>query len=873
LSTIQLTAAATTTAPAVTPPRRAAGLLVAPKGHMLPCFGLLTFLLVLDVAALVIPFYITRFSDNPWGGPDRMEFLARAMASALAFGFVAAVAADRRNHSGWWFLLGHAGFPLAIVAAFLGWDQPTARPKGPFDPTGPTGAMAAVIAAGFLGTCLTLFLTRKAREAPAPLDPKMGRICRLMSRWGNIWFGMTMMFAIGVAVATGTFLENRYGAKGAQYLVYRSPWFGAIFFAGGVAMLCATFRKYPFRLEQAGWLTVHTGLALVVIGGMSSFLSSVEGDVTIREGEARDTFEVTTQTRLGIDLVAIRANGTRSMRPVLRAVADFDVNPTRTEPERVYEVPTNDGEAPLRIVVDRYFAMGEPYSRWSDDGPRERLAVELGLTTGMGRSGSTETIRLDEEADASATLPFGKDGFGIALFRATPKMLAALVRPEKGPDHGRIVVKDAQGTTVLTLPVTPPSVERTDGAPATLETKGAIAADGLEVRLVAYYDNMRPGRMRRGPVDASPGNPQNPAVTVEITGPKGTDRHVALAYLDDHAAIAGATENPVYGYRASYEVEPRIDLAGPQLLLAEVDGRLSWVFASTSGERTTGEVVAGEDLALPVPAFRIRPAAVYRHLRVDDGFEFKGFKAENQVIRLSISAADGTAAAPIWLKLGSSRRTFALGDRTFAISWAPTMRPLGFSLKLNDFHRDFYPGSTEESSFESYCLLTHPAKFPRGEDIKIDMNHPLRLDGWRLFQSRFGGDGRTTILQVNRDPGLVITYPACAIVTLGLVVVFFMKKTLRLKRQELEMRGARPGRHLAWALGSVAAVGIGPLVFGLYAAFHERLGLPLSGVPAFVFGVALLLAGPITVVWIYARPMSRRLGLSLSKAALPGNAP
>ena len=102
-----------------------------------------------------------------------------------------------------------------------------------------------------------------------PSTPLMARICRLMFRWGNIWFGITLMAAIGVSVAAGTFLENRFGTKGAQYLVYRSPWFGAIFFTGGIAMLCATFRKYPFRLEQAGWLTVHTGLALVVIGGMT----------------------------------------------------------------------------------------------------------------------------------------------------------------------------------------------------------------------------------------------------------------------------------------------------------------------------------------------------------------------------------------------------------------------------------------------------------------------------------------------------------------------------------------------------------------------------------------------------------------------------
>ena len=114
MTTIQITspgAAPVVLAPAV----HAGGLRLGPKGHMAPCFALLALFLVLDVASFVIPFYASRFSDSPWGSPDRAGFLARAMASALAFGFVAAVAAERRNHSAWWFLLGHAGFPLALA--------------------------------------------------------------------------------------------------------------------------------------------------------------------------------------------------------------------------------------------------------------------------------------------------------------------------------------------------------------------------------------------------------------------------------------------------------------------------------------------------------------------------------------------------------------------------------------------------------------------------------------------------------------------------------------------------------------------------------------------------------------------------------------
>jgi hypothetical protein len=858
-----MTAPAALATPTTGTPGRAGGLYAAPKGHMTPSLALLATFLAIDVASFVIPFYVSPFTESPWGSADRMEFLARGMASALAFGFFAAVAAERRNHSSWWFLLGHAGFPLALVFAIAGFDAGAPNVQRHFlDPREPTGATALVIAAGFLGTVVTLIATRRSKPTLVPMNAPLSAISRLLFRWGNIWLGIVLMVGIAATVAAGTLLENRYGAKGAQYLVYRSPWFGAIFFTGGMTMLCATFRKYPFRLEQAGWLTVHTGLAMVVIGGMSSFLSSVEGEVTIREGETAEAFNISTQTRLAMDEVVTRPNGTRTTRQLLRAIADFDVDPTKIHPDRAYVIDPGDGEGRINVVVDRYFGIGEAYSRWTDGGAGERLAIELDLT--LARAARTERIRLDELTASETSLPFGESGFPITLFRAPPKMLDALLRPA-GTGPGRLAIRDASGIELLSIPIAPPAGERAVGTPASLKSEHPIPGTNVVVKLGAYYDNMRPSRTRREHTDASPGNPVNPAIVLELAGPRGADHRTVFAYFTEAVPTSRPESSPSgapkYPYQVVYECAPRIELEAPGLLFADVDGRLVWVFVSTSGERSTGDVKAGEDLPLPMPAFKLRPAVLYRRLRIEEGYEFKGYKADNQVIRVSVTDTSGAVAEPIWLKLGG-RREFALHDRTFRLSWFPTARALGFSLKLNDFHRDFYPGSTEESSFESYCLLRHPVKFPQGEDVKIDMNHPLRLDGWRLFQSRFGGDGRTTILQVNRDPGLVITYPACAVVTLGLVVVFFMKRTLRLKRLDLERRAAPPGRHLAWAFGSVAAVGVGPVVFGLYAATHERLGLPLSGWPSFVFGVALLIIAPIAVVWIYVGPMSRRLSLA-----------
>jgi hypothetical protein len=213
-----------------------------PKSVMTPVFALLVSFLAIDVVTLVAPFFAYRYTDGVWGSAERMEFLAKAMASGLAFGLVAAITAERRNHSPWAFLLGHCGFVLALVMAVFD-----------FDLEHPQAAPLAVVAAGFLGCVAVLGLTRQARPQAPPVHGLLKALCVVTGHCGNIWFGIALMGAIAVSVGAGTIIESMYTARAAQHYVYRAPWFGAIFFTAGLSMLSATLRKWPSASSrQAG---------------------------------------------------------------------------------------------------------------------------------------------------------------------------------------------------------------------------------------------------------------------------------------------------------------------------------------------------------------------------------------------------------------------------------------------------------------------------------------------------------------------------------------------------------------------------------------------------------------------------------------------
>jgi hypothetical protein len=109
-------------------------------------------------------------------------------------------------------------------------------------------------------------------------------------------------------------------------------------------------------------------------------------------------------------------------------------------------------------------------------------------------------------------------------------------------------------------------------------------------------------------------------------------------------------------------------------------------------------------------------------------------------------------------------------------SWKLVMRPVRhyepFSLTLEKFSHDIYPGTDIPKNFSSRIRI-NPPDGGAGRDVLIYMNNPLRYAGLTFYQASFDGE-HTTILQVVRNPSWLAPYIACAAITLGLVIQFVM---------------------------------------------------------------------------------------------------
>jgi len=118
-------------------------------------------------------------------------------------------------------------------------------------------------------------------------------------------------------------------------------------------------------------------------------------------------------------------------------------------------------------------------------------------------------------------------------------------------------------------------------------------------------------------------------------------------------------------------------------------------------------------------------------------------------------------------------RQVTLGDKELFISYGSLARVLPFSLHLDDFILERYPGSESPSSFESQVVLDDPARNIRAP-YRIYMNNILNYRGYRFFQSSYDQDEMGTVLSVNRDRwGTLVSYAGYFLLFLGIIFSLF----------------------------------------------------------------------------------------------------
>jgi hypothetical protein len=137
---------------------------------------------------------------------------------------------------------------------------------------------------------------------------------------------------------------------------------------------------------------------------------------------------------------------------------------------------------------------------------------------------------------------------------------------------------------------------------------------------------------------------------------------------------------------------------------------------------------------------------------------------------VELAGPDGSLGTWLVSPLLGMPQRFEFGGRKWKLVMRAERHYQPFSITLEKFTHDIYPGTDIPKNFSSKVRLNlteGPAR-----EVLIYMNNPLRYGGLTYYQAGFDNDDKTTVLQVVRNPSWLVPYIACGAIALGLVIQF-----------------------------------------------------------------------------------------------------
>ncbi|MBT8318054.1 MAG: cytochrome c biogenesis protein CcsA [Lutibacter sp.] len=189
-----------------------------------------------------------------------------------------------------------------------------------------------------------------------------------------------------------------------------------------------------------------------------------------------------------------------------------------------------------------------------------------------------------------------------------------------------------------------------------------------------------------------------------------------------------------------------------------------------------------------------------------------GDKDANNLAQLEFDVSAGNETKEVKLIGGQFTiqppTQFSVGNLNFRMSYGAKQLELPFSIKLNDFQLENYPGSKSAMSFASEITVMAPEET---FDFRIFMNHILNYKGYKFFQSSYNitPQYEETHLSVNHDFwGSTITYIGYFLLYAGLILILFMKNTrfdfLRKSLQKIRIKKSALSIIAIMLLGSIS---------------------------------------------------------------------
>jgi hypothetical protein len=548
-----------------------------------------------------------------------------------------------------------------------------------------------------------------------------GRTARFL---GSINLAVPVLVFVAAALAWGTYLESAHNVRVARATVYGSWWFIALMALVCVSLVFAVITRFPWKRKHVGFITVHAGLIMLIVGGFWSLFGRIEGQLPLEAGTTSNV--LTTET----EQVEVVRHQNGQFEPLSAAQLEY-------------------GRKTLTLGAIKLDVLG----RWDNsreeayvenDAPAPLRAVELSLDPS-----TPDTIWVGEESHGSSATVSG--GLRIRVLPAGVPWLREQAAPSA--DSPYVFV---QGDKTISIP-----------------EQGAEIIPGWKVESVRRFDR---AMVTASGLEESAGGRENQAIEIILADASGSrEQHRAFLDFPDMVmtkALAGQATSGLQllsrGPTASapqpvetliiHGQPPALEVAyiAPDKSVQELKnpGQLPWSFkvgarSITIQQQFTNARAASRLVEAP-KSNENRPALLVR-----------------------LPGQVGAEPIPLlWREPTPLPIAVPDGQDPVMVRFGPRLVSLPFAIKLTEFRKVDYPGTEMAMSYESDVSVTMPDG--SSKNSTISMNQPFKGEGWKVYQSGFIGSN-VSVFSIMKDPGLPMTYIGCITLCIGIALTFYSR--------------------------------------------------------------------------------------------------
>lgn len=300
------------------------------------------------------------------------------------------------------------------------------------------------------------------------------------------------------------------------------------------------------------------------------------------------------------------------------------------------------------------------------------------------------------------------------------------------------------------------------------------------------------------------------------TGKKLLELKISTGQKGEMYFFAKGEKKDFGGFYVGYDITPTTDK--PTFLIKEDTNGLKVDFpfvlkTLNMNDKSSGELKGGENEFKNRMLYRFGSNAIVlkevheKAVLQLNSHEIKTQKGQAEYMQWKVSVGDQSALVttkPYKGKTGEIKQ-LDLNGVHIDMRVGAKLIDLPFSIKLENFELERYPGSMTPASYSSDVVL-----IDKEENInmpyKIYMNHILDHRNYRFFQSSYDQDEKGTVLSVNHDPGTLPTYIGYILLALGMIWSLFAPSG----RFQKLLKGARKLQASAAAVAMVALLAFSP---------------------------------------------------------------